>query len=110
MGVRRAFVRVFLRHQWVILRQVLGKLWSFLAGRGLYVGVVTALTRMAGLPASHTLHTDGEMNVTPYGAARGDSGGNRLILEWPEHRWPLDFGIIRDRQVLRRVPKARGAR
>ncbi len=30
--------------------------------------------------------------ITLYGGSPGEIGGNRILLEWPEHRWLLDFG------------------
>jgi len=32
------------------------------------------------------------VSITLYGAAPGEIGGNRILLEWPEPRWLLDFG------------------
>ncbi len=32
------------------------------------------------------------VSITLYGGAPGEIGGNRILLEWPEHRWLLDFG------------------
>lgn len=39
-----------------------------------------------------------DLAVTVYGGAAGDRdtgeiGGNRILLEWDEHRWFLDFGL-----------------
>jgi hypothetical protein len=31
--------------------------------------------------------------VTVYGGAPGEIGGNRILLEWPDRRWLLDFGM-----------------
>ena len=32
------------------------------------------------------------VTITLYGGSPGEIGGNRILLEWPEHRWLLDFG------------------
>jgi hypothetical protein len=32
------------------------------------------------------------VSVTAYGGAPGEIGGNRILLEWTDHRWLLDFG------------------
>ena len=32
------------------------------------------------------------VSITLYGASPGEIGGNRILLEWPERRWLLDFG------------------
>jgi ribonuclease J len=35
---------------------------------------------------------DASLEVTIYGGAAGEIGGNRILLEWSERRWLLDFG------------------
>ena len=32
------------------------------------------------------------VTISLYGGSPGEIGGNRILLEWPEHRWLLDFG------------------
>jgi len=34
----------------------------------------------------------GSVAITLYGGSPGEIGGNRILLEWPERRWLLDFG------------------
>jgi ribonuclease J len=34
----------------------------------------------------------GSITLTLYGGSPGEIGGNRILLEWPDHRWLLDFG------------------
>jgi hypothetical protein len=33
-----------------------------------------------------------DLGITVYGGAPGKIGGNRILLEWDDGRWLLDFG------------------